>query len=238
MAARLARTRVAPSRWLASALAERFGLEPSTLRVIPSGVKEDWFKSRPAPESAARPVRRIALVNMKGVDIALRALALVMALLDPAARLELYGVDRKSEQHAALARELGVARRIRFQGFVPHAEMPGRIAGADIVLHPSRGESFGQVLAEAAALGIPVISSRTHAIPEVVSDGETGLLCPVDDVEAYAQALTRLIAQPELRHRLGDAARKRAEVAWRWERIAARIEDEVYAPAIRAARRA
>jgi len=232
MAARLAPTRVVPSAWLGGALAERYALDPATLHVLPSGVKEDWFKARRAPASAAGGALRIALVNMKGVDVALRALARVSAQLDPAVRLELYGVDRKCEEHAALARELGVARRIRFEGFIAHSEMPERIGGADIVLHPSRGESFGQVLAEAAALGIPVVSSRTHAIPEVVADGETGLLCPVDDVDAFAHALARLLASGELRRRLGDAARRRAEREWRWERIAARLEDEVYAPCI------
>jgi len=230
LAARLAPIRVAPSAWLARALAERFALEPETLHVVPCGVKEAWFKARRAPDSAEGAPLRIALVNMKGVDVALRALAHVAPQLHGAARLELYGVDRKQEEHAALVRELGVARRIRFEGFVPHAEMPERIAGADIVLHPSRGESFGQVLSESAALGIPVVSSRTHAIPEVVAEGETGLLCPVDDVAAFAQALGQLIASAELRRRLGDAARLRAEAEWRWERIATRMEDEVYRP--------
>jgi len=86
------------------------------------------------------------------------------------------------------------------------------------------------VLAEAAARGKPVVSTRTPASPAGVAEGETGLLWPGDDVAAFAQALGQLIASAELRRRLGDAARLRAEAEWRWERIATRMEDEVYRP--------
>ncbi len=236
LTARLARTRVAPSARLADAHAERFELDRSTLQVIPCGVREEWFKARRAPDSSVGAPLRIALVNMKGVDVALRALAALSPQLAPGVRFELYGVDRKREEHAALACQLGLAQRLRFEGFIAHAEMPQRIAGADVLLHPSRGESFGQVLAEAAALGIPAVASRTHAIPEIVGDGRTGLLCPVDDVPAFARALARLIARPDLRRRLGDAARQRAEATWCWERVVARLEDEVYGPCLERAR--
>jgi len=91
------------------------------------------------------------------------------------------------------------------------------------------------VLGEAAALGIPCIASNVNAVPEVVADGETGLLCRVDDVDAFASALTKLMGDTEWRRRMGEAARARAERLWRWSRIAERIEREVYEPIARGA---
>ena len=105
-----------------------------------------------------------------------------------------------------------------------------------MLLHPARSEGFGQVLAEGAALGIPAVASRVDAIPEVVAEGETGLLAPVDDAEAFAAALRTLFEAPDLRRKFGAAARARAESRWRWDRSVARIEQEVYAPLCDSAR--
>src|SRR5262249_6255522 len=129
----------------------------------------------------------------------------------------------------ALAQELGIPERVSFCGFVPNEELPRRIAGAALLLHPTQSESFGQVLGEAAALGLPVVTSRVGAVPEVVEHGRTGLLCRADDVEDFAQALSELAGSAELRARLGTQARARAQQHWRWDAVAARFEDEVYA---------
>jgi glycosyltransferase involved in cell wall biosynthesis len=199
----------------------------SRLQVVPYGIGSAWFDAYREPAELARPTR-VVLVNMKGVDVALRAFAKAAAGTD--ARLELYGVDKSIAQHEALARDLGISERVHFQGFVPNRDLPARIARADLLLHPTRGESFGQVLAEAAALGIPSVSSRATAVPEVVEHGVGGLLCPVDDADAFAAALSTLIRHRELRLRMGQAARRRALELWRWDRVAARLEEEVYGP--------
>jgi len=221
------------TQWLADAVADRFEIDRSCFSVIPLGIAESWFRAarEPASQQGMRP--RIALINMKGVDIALRAFA--SAGLAHIARLELYGVDPHEQVHRVLARELGIAAHVEFAGFVPNAELAARVAGADLLLHPTRAESFGQVLGEAAALGIPCIASNVNAVPEVVADGETGLLCRVDDVDAFASALTKLMGDTEWRRRMGEAARARAERLWRWSRIAERIEREVYEPIARGA---
>lgn len=228
LAARHAPLLLSPSRWLADALARRYAREPACFRVVPYGIGAHWF-DRPEPPPHPGPPR-IVLVNMKGVDVGLRAFAKV--LRDHPARLELFGEHKQSEAYRVLARELGIAEHVTFHGFVPNVELPERLVGADLLLHPARSESFGQVLAEAAALGIPAVTSRVNAVPEVVLDGETGLLCPVDDEGAFAAALETLLAQPDRRRTLGRAARERAEREWRWEAVARRLEDEVYAPLV------
>jgi len=231
LTARNAPNLMTSTRWLADAVAARFEIDPAHFIVIPLGIAESWYRAarEPASQHGARP--RIALINMKGVDVALRAFA--SAGLAHLARLELYGVDPHENLHRALARELGIAAQVQFMGFVPNAELATRVADADLLLHPTRAESFGQVLGEAAALGIPCIASRVNAVPEVVVDGETGLLCPVDDVDAFASALAKLLGDTEWRRRMGQAARARAEQLWRWSTIAERLEREVYEPIAR-----
>lgn len=228
LAARHAPLVVVPSRWLGDALSARYEIAARRLCVIPNGIGDAWFEARALP--GPRPARslRIALVNMKGVDVALRAFAKLAP--DHSATLELYGTHSDEPRWRALAVELGISERVDFRGFVPNSELPRRIAGADALLHPTESESFGQVLGEAAALGIPVVTSRVGAVPEIVEHGRTGLLCPVGDVEAFALALRQLAASPELRARLGAAARTRAEERWRWSAIVTRFENEVYAP--------
>ena len=223
---------VVPSRWLAEQVAARYGIAARRVRAIPYGIGEAWFEARlPAGPRTPGPLR-IALVNMKGVDVALRAFAKLRT--GHAATLELYGAHPEIPRWRALAAELGIGEHVAFCGFVPNTELPRRIAGADLLLHPTAKEGFGQVLGEAAALGLPAVTSRVGAVPEVVEDGGTGLLCAPDDVDSFARALGELAANAELRARLGSAARARAEQRWRWSAIAARFEDEVYAPLVRA----
>jgi glycosyltransferase involved in cell wall biosynthesis len=82
---------------------------------------------------------------------------------------------------------------------------------ADLFVMPTRNEAFGLVYQEAAAAGLPVIGSRLNAIPEIVTDGETGLLVPPGDRVSLARALDTLIASVELRDRLGRNARRKIE---------------------------
>jgi glycosyltransferase involved in cell wall biosynthesis len=232
LAARHAPRVAVPSHWLAAALAERYGIAPERLCAIPNGVADRWFEASAPRRAAPRGPLRIALVNLKGVDVALRALAGLRS--DGSATLELYGAHPDVPRWRALADELGVGAAATFCGFVPNAELPARIAAADVLLHPTRSESFGQVLAEAAALGIPAVTSRVGAVPELVEHEQTGLLCEPDDVDGFTRALERLASSPELRARLGSAARARAEERWRWSAVAARFEKELYAPLVHA----
>jgi glycosyltransferase involved in cell wall biosynthesis len=166
---------------------------------------------------------------MKGVEVALRAFS---GLRSPRARLELYGSHKRSAEYERLAVELGIGGSVRFLGYVPNIELPGRLAGADLLLHPTPSESFGQVLAEAAALGVPAVASRVNAVPEVIEDGKTGLLCPTGDVAAFTRALSLLLADSPMRLELGRNARDRATSHWRWEVVARRFEEEIYRPLV------
>ena len=131
----------------------------------------------------------------------------------------------------ALVRRLVAASpardRITELGFVDHASVPSVLASLDVLVLPSAYEEMGSVLTEAMAAGLPVVASDVGGIPEVVRDGETGLLVPPGDVDALARALDRLVADPELRRRLAAGARDRAG-RYAWPFLAQRVAD-VYA---------
>jgi glycosyltransferase involved in cell wall biosynthesis len=83
---------------------------------------------------------------------------------------------------------------------------------ADVFVMPTRNEAFGLVYQEAAAAGLPAIGSRLNAVPEIITDGETGLLTDPGNRAQLVAAMDAMIASPDRRHRMGRAARQKIEV--------------------------
>ena len=109
-------------------------------------------------------------------------------------------------------------------GAVPHADLPRYHAAADVFAAPATGhESFGMVLVEAMAAGLPVVASDISGYREVVRDDVEGLLVPAGDPGALAAAVRRVLSDPALAERLKVAGRRRAE-GFSWARIVPRIE--------------
>jgi 2-deoxystreptamine N-acetyl-D-glucosaminyltransferase/2-deoxystreptamine glucosyltransferase len=108
-------------------------------------------------------------------------------------------------------------------GFVPREELFSLYRRAAVVVCPSRREGFGVVCLEAMAHGVPVVASAVGGLLDLVVDGETGLLVPPGDVEALRRALERLLADPALRRRLGEAGRARARSEFSWEAAARKL---------------
>jgi len=116
------------------------------------------------------------------------------------------GVLRKEME--TLAEELGIADRVVWMGF---CQKPADVIPAgDVFLLPSEGEAFGFVITEAMCCGLPVVGAKTGAIPELITDGETGFLAEPGNPEAFASALESLARDPALRQRMGSTARQRA----------------------------
>jgi glycosyltransferase involved in cell wall biosynthesis len=107
-------------------------------------------------------------------------------------------------------------------GFVPHDRLLTLYERASVVVCPSRREGFGVVCAEAMAHARPVVASAVGGLAELVVDGETGLLVPPRDVQALRTALERLLADGDLRRRLGAAACERVRTTCSWEQATAR----------------
>ncbi len=173
--------------------------------------------------------------HFKRLDVAIDALA---ALPDESLHLVVAGGGELLDGFRARAREAGVAGRVHFLGAVPHAELPDVLRAADLfVLTTEPPESFGIVLIEAMACGLPVIATDYPGVRAVVADGETGLIVPPGDPAAVARALAELrAAGPERRAELGERGRARAVREWSWPTLVDRM-DGAYAEAI-AVRRA
>lgn len=159
--------------------------------------------------------------EQKGIDILLKSLPLVLRQHDVV--LSIVGTGSRLDRYKALAGELNLNNRVRFCGFVEHDHMPSQYAGADLFVLPSRRESFGLVLAEAMACGLPVVSTTVGAIPEVVEDGVTGLLVPPDDPRALADAINTLLSDPQRRKAMGIAGGERVEKYFTWDKVADRV---------------
>jgi len=191
----------------------------------------------------------------KRLDIAIEALARTGAAATPgrhptagapADSGAATGVDAPSTPHLIVAGEgemletfrrqalaAGVADRVHFLGRVPHAELPTVLHAADVLLLTTEPpESFGIVLIEAMAAGLPVIATDYPGVRAVIDPGLNGRVVPPGDPAAVAEALESMIdLGPRRRRRLGEAGRDKAERVWAWPRLVDRM-DEAYEEAI------
>ena len=120
-----------------------------------------------------------------------------------------------------------LARRVRFAGDVEPAVLPAYYRLADVHVLPStrRSEAFGLVCLEAAASGIPSVASDLPGVRGIVADGRTGVLVAPGSVSALRDRIGELLVEPEVRQRLGQAARARAEAEFAWDPLIARLEE-------------
>ena len=128
------------------------------------------------------------------------------------------GTDQATEKHVA---SLGLDANVSWTGFV--SDKDDLYRDLDVVVAPAVDEGFGMTVIEAGAHGLPTVAARSGAFPEVVRDGETGLLVEPDDPKALAKVLQHLITHPDLRLRLGAAARAHVAANFTVERMAARF---------------
>ncbi|MFN3653480.1 MAG: glycosyltransferase [Armatimonadota bacterium] len=146
------------------------------------------------------------LTAKKGHDMFLRAFH-PLASRYPRARVVFVGEGAERGALEAQARSLGLSERVTFAGFQP--DVLPYYAAMDLVVLPSTDkEGLGRALQEGGLLGLPQIGSRLGGIPECIREGETGFTFPVGDVPALTECLDRLLADPALRTRMGQAAKR------------------------------
>jgi glycosyltransferase involved in cell wall biosynthesis len=147
-----------------------------------------------------------SLIRRKGHDLLLRAFR-ELHRARPHCRLLIVGDGPDRSSIEACARELEVGPWVRFTGFI--TPPPGVVFRdvADIAVSPSRAEGFGLTVIEAGAAGCPVVATDTTGMREILTDGENGLIVPIEDSTALGRALLRLVDDAELRQRFGDRLR-------------------------------
>ncbi len=195
------------------------GFDAERIDVVKSGVVIPKTVSKPASQPTVLCMGR--LMPMKAVDVLIRAVPSVAAEI-PNVLVEIVGQGPDRPRLERLAWSLGLARHVRFHGWVT-SEVRDEIADlAWIAVCPSLFEGWGMVCMEAAARGLPVIASDAPGLRESVVHEETGLLFPSSDHQALSEAIVGLLEDSETREQMGEAGRRWAELHT-WEGAASRF---------------
>ena len=202
--------------------------------IIPYGVNTRQFQLDPQDNSlreqlSLKPETQILFTlqrmhSIKRIDLALRAVKLLLDLGTNNFVLLIGGDGPEMEKLSNLATDLHIQENIRWLGFIPENELPRYFALSDIFVFTSAYETFGIVLAQALAAGVPIAAIHNSAIPEIVDDGVNGLLAPEGDLPAFVANLHYLLDNRALRKQMGQEGRKRAEAEFDWDKIANRYE--------------
>ena len=202
--------------------------------VIPNGINiEDFdlpYSKEECREKLDLPIdsRIILFVGTlsphKGPDVLLKAMPKIIKNI-PNTKLVFVGSGRMKEELEALSRRLGLGKYVKFAGFVEESLKTFYYNSADVFCLPSvmKHEIFGIVNLEAMACSVPIVASKIGGVPDVVKNGENGVLVPPKDEEALAEAIIYLLENEEVRRRMGRNGRKKVE-DYSWERIAEETE--------------
>jgi len=213
----------------------RMGVRRDSISVVPCGVDVEHFTPEgPVASRGSQRFRVVVvgrLVERKGVDDAIRALALV-----PHTELVVVGgpdrgsleVDPEVQRLRRVAAERRVGDRVLFAGRVSRDDMPALLRSADVVVAVPWYEPFGIVPLEAMACGVPVVASAVGGLQDTVCEGSTGELVPPRRPDVLAHCLRGLLADPIRREGYGLAGVDRARARYNWDRIAYDT-DAVYA---------
>jgi glycosyltransferase involved in cell wall biosynthesis len=222
---RAARAVVATSAWAARRLAEHHGLTADLVHAVPPGT--DPAPLSPGTDGRSRLVCVAAVTPRKGQDL------LVEALADLPLSCECVGPVRRHPAYVRRLRELierrGLGDRVTLAGPRTGDDLADSYAAADLAVLPSRAETYGMVVTEALARGVPVLATAVDALPDTLGrapDGSVpGILVPPGDAAALATALRRWSAEPALRRRLRASARHRRATLDGWDATARRWAD-------------
>lgn len=233
---------IAVSQHTADHLVQIENAPPAKVRVIHNGIDFDRVRVS-SPEApgrrreelavAGRPIVLIAarLHPEKGYEPLLQAFAEVLKRV-PAAVLLIAGTGPLENHYRRLAALHSLGDSVRFLGF--RHDLPDLISAAEVVVLPSLAEAFGLAAAEALYLGTPVVASRVGGLPEIVDDDVDGLLVSPNQPPALAEALVRVLTQPDLRARLAGSGRQKVKERFSFQAMVReyeRVYDELDARA-------
>jgi glycosyltransferase involved in cell wall biosynthesis len=200
------------------------------VEVIPMGVDPGEFRTE--KKSTVRKTLGIGgefllfvgrLVQEKGPLYLLKALPPVLEKF-PRTLLVLAGGGTQRRELEHLAEDLGITHAVRFLGRIPHQELACYYSAADVFVGPSLVEGLGIVFLEAAASGLPIVGSRVGGVSDILIDGVTGIEVEPANSGQLANAIIRLLDNPELRRTLANNARQHVEQHFTWKQVALRFD--------------
>ncbi len=237
---------VAVSEAVARSLRARSIFSADKIRVVPNGVDVRKFEEarrmfehgRREPGSKPHAPLRVGIVGelseVKGQDIFIRAARMVVERFKGSVEFVIVGDEASNAggQRAALeslVSELRLTNNVRFTGRCE--DVAALLASLDVFVSASRSEAFGIALVEAMASGLPVVAAATEGAREIIEEGKTGLMVPVNDADSLAAVVSVLLGDEPRRRALGERARETAAGRFSLERMIADTE-RVYAEAL------
>ena len=196
--------------------------------VIPMGVSMATFSEK---QKTVTPTVLFVgrLIEVKGAEYLIRATPIISTHV-PDVRVVIAGDGPERARLELLARELGVDDHVEFLGAVPSARMPGLLAASDVFVGPAittdkgQVEAFGVSFLEAMAAELPVVTTATGGIKDIVIPDETALIVAEKNARELADAVNRLLEDDELRQQMGRAGKARVNSQFTWENVASQYE--------------
>jgi glycosyltransferase involved in cell wall biosynthesis len=197
-----------------------------SIGVIYNGIDTDLFKPEPARQRKFKNGVRLLcvarLIERKGLDYLFQAIS---EMKHPEIKIDLVGTGNNEQKLKMKAKELGIEDRVHFNGYKPPDELARLYNRADIFVLPSLSESLGMVLLEAMGCGLPIIASHVGGIPEIVKNGENGILVNSGSAAEIKKAILCLMDDPALRDHLSRNNISKIRSQFTWEKIAVQYEN-------------
>ncbi len=220
-----------PSEWAGQKVSQIRGVRRERVSVVPNGVPDEFLSYRwtePASSSGrdnSAPILFFGRLHRdKGVDLLIRAYALLQRPRPP---LWIVGEGKDQGHFEKLAAQLNLGNEVRFLPWQPHNQLGELIAGSRLCVFPARHENFSLAILSALAVGVPTIGTRVGGTPEMIQEGDNGLLVEPENIDKLAEAIQKLLSDRRLANKLGDAARRWVRTRATWSIAAERFE-EVY----------
>lgn len=205
--------------------------ELQNISITPFGVDINYYDSLTTPLSKKDDSISLTIGTVKslsktyGIDILIQSFSLLLKKLKkshpeliPKIQFRIVGSGAQENELKNLTRSLGLDHIVKFVGRVENNDVPYELDKLDIYVALSRSESFGVAIIEASAAGRPVIVSDVGGLPEVVINGETGLIVPKEDPVKAAEAMYKLVLDRELRIKLGETGKKHVYSKYDWDK--------------------
>jgi glycosyltransferase involved in cell wall biosynthesis len=197
------------------------GINPCSVLVLPPGLERPKLDFLSNYQGEMRGEKIICVANCiprKGIIDLIKAFSLIEKR---GFKLHIVGKVKENSSYyknvISLIKELGLTQDVFLDGRLEQEELNRLYLASKIFILPSLKEGFGIVLLEAMYYGLPIVTTKISAMPELVTDGENGLLVPVADPMALAEAISKLIENPDLREQMGERGRQRILHSYHWD---------------------
>ncbi|MEX2600705.1 MAG: glycosyltransferase family 4 protein [Balneolaceae bacterium] len=214
-----------PSNWAAGRIRKIQGVREEKIRVIPNGVPSEFLRFQWSPAGKGTPLLFFGrLSHDKGVDTLLHAYQLLPPERPP---LIIAGTGPERKHLVSLSQKLEIEQDVEFKGWLTHEQLGCELSRCSICLLPSRVENYSLAILSAMAVGTPLITTRTGGTPELIRDGENGLLTEPGNPKLLSRAISALLSDPEKARKMGNRARKDVNSGKTWSDTCDQFE-EVY----------